>query len=207
VEGKFASGDLAGDGQYAFPDNGPSKYDLSLVLRDADVQQITTPYDKELRGRLTASLQLGGTWNDPGSRRGHGDVSVVGQKMYDIPVMLGLMQITNLALPITSPFTEISTRYSLDGEKVVFEQIDLKSKDMTMSGSGELNFAQRSVSLWMTTKNPTLLALPVVGPLIGGADQELLRIHIKGTIEQPKVTASTFDTVTTTVDQVFKGTN
>jgi hypothetical protein len=207
VEGKFAAGDIAGDGQYAFPDNGPSKYDLSLVLRDADVQQLTTPYDKELRGRLTASLQLGGTWNDPGSRRGHGDVSVVGQKMYDIPVMLGLMQITNLALPITSPFTEISTRYSLDGERVVFEQIDLKSKDMTMSGSGELNFAQRYVSLWMTTKNPALLALPVVGPLIGGADQELLRIHIKGTIEQPKVTASTFDTVTTTVDQVFKGNN
>jgi AsmA-like C-terminal region len=207
VEGKFAAGDLAGSGQYAFPDNGPSKYDMSLVLRDADVQQLTSPYDKELRGRLTASLQLGGTWNDPESRRGHGDVSVVGQKMYDIPVMLGLMQITNLALPLNSPFTEISTRYSMEGEKVVFEQIDLKSKDMTMSGSGELNFALKSVSLWLATRNPALIALPVVGPLLGGANQELLRIHIKGTIEEPKVTASTFDTVTTTVDQVFKGNN
>jgi hypothetical protein len=127
--------------------------------------------------------------------------------MYDIPVMLGLMQITNLALPLNSPFTEISTRYSMEGERVVFEQIDLKSKDMTMSGSGELNFALKSVSLWLATRNPALIALPVVGPLIGGANQELLRIHIKGTIEEPKVTASTFDTVTTTVDQVFKGNN
>ncbi|MGD0463448.1 MAG: AsmA-like C-terminal domain-containing protein [Tepidisphaeraceae bacterium] len=207
VEGKFASGDLAGDGQYAFPDDLPSKYDLSLVLRDADVQQLTTPYEKDLRGRLTASLQLRGTWNEPQSRRGHGDVSVVGEKMYNIPVMLGLMQITNLALPLNSPFTEISTRYSLDGEKVVFEQIDLKSKDMTMSGSGEMNFALKSVSLWLTTKNAALVALPVVGPLIGGANQELLRIHIKGTIEEPKVTASTFGTVTTTVDQVFQSNN
>lgn len=207
VEGKFASGDLAGDGDYVFPDALPSKYDVSLVLRDADVQQLTTPYDKNLRGRLTASLKLGGTWNDPESRRGHGDVSVTGEKMYNIPVMLGLMQITNLALPLNSPFSEISTRYTLDGEKVIFEKIDLKSKNMVMSGSGELNFAQKSVSLWLVTTNPTLVALPVLGPLLGGANEELLRIHIKGTIEQPKVTASTFDTVTTTVDQVFKGNN
>jgi hypothetical protein len=49
------------------------------------------------------------------------------------------------------------------------------------------------------------VALPIVGPLLGGANQELLRIHIKGTIDRPKVSASTFDTVTTTVDEVFKG--
>jgi hypothetical protein len=61
------------------------------------------------------------------------------------------------------------------------------------------------VSLWLATSNPALIALPIVGPLLGGANQELLRIHIKGTIDQPKVSATTFDTVTTTVDEVFKG--
>ncbi len=85
VEGKFASGDLAGDGDYVFPDAGPSSYDVSLVLRDADVQQLTTPYDKNLRGQLTASLKLGGTWNDPESRRGHGDVSVVRREAVQHP--------------------------------------------------------------------------------------------------------------------------
>jgi hypothetical protein len=207
VEGKFASGDVAGDGDYVFPDNGPSKYDVSLVLRDADVRLLTAPSDKDMRGRLTASLQLDGNWNDPQSRRGHGDVSVSGDKLYSIPVMFGLMQITNLALPLNSPFSQISTRYTLDGEKVIFEKIDLRSKDMTMSGSGDVDFAAKTVSLWLVTTNPALVALPVLGPLLGGANEELLRIHVKGTIQQPKVTASTFDTVTTTVDRVFKGNN
>jgi len=206
VEGKFASGDLAGQGDYVFSDTDPSRYDVSLVLRDADVQQLTTPYEKDLKGRLTASLQLGGTWNDPSSRRGHGDVSVFGERMYNIPVMLGLMQITNLALPLRSPFSQISTRYTLEGQKVIFERIELKSNDMTMSGSGDIDFAQKRVSLWLATSNPALIALPVLGPLLSGANQELLRIHVKGTIEQPLVSASTFDTVTTTIDQVFKGT-
>ncbi|MGD0138625.1 MAG: hypothetical protein ABSD28_07080 [Tepidisphaeraceae bacterium] len=207
VEGKFASGDLAGQGDYVFSDTDPSRYDVNLILRDADVQQLTTPYEKDLKGRLTASLQLGGTWNDPSSRRGHGDISVYGERMYNIPVMLGLMQITNLALPLHSPFSQISTRYTLEGQKVVFERIELKSNDMTMSGSGEIVFALKRVSLWLATNNPTLIALPVLGPLLSGANQELLRIHVKGTIEQPTVSASTFDTVTTTVDQVFKGTD
>ena len=35
-------------------------------------------------------------------------VSVSGKEMYKIPVLLGLMQITNLALPISSPFNEAS---------------------------------------------------------------------------------------------------
>jgi len=205
VEGQFASGDIAGEGTYSFPENGPSRYDLSLVLRDADVQEVTTPYQKNLKGRLTASLQLGGNWDDPDSRRGHGDVNVAGDEMYNIPVMLGLMQITNLGLPVSSPFTQISTRYSVDGQKVTFEKIDLKGKDLSMSGSGDLDFGLKQVSLWFTTNNTTLVALPIVGPLLGGANQELLRIHIKGTIQDPKVSASAFDTVRTTVDQVFRG--
>lgn len=205
VEGSFASGDLEGQGDYIYPDGSPSRYDLNLVLRDADVRQITNPTGKDIKGRLTASLQMGGAWDDPSSRRGHGDVSVVGEHMYNIPVMLGLMQITNLSLPLGSPFSQISTRYALEGQKVEFEKIELKSNDVSMSGSGEMDFAKRSVSLWLATNNPTLVALPVIGPLLSGANQELLRVHIKGTIDEPKVSATTFDTVTTTVDEVFKG--
>jgi hypothetical protein len=119
--------------------------------------------------------------------------------------MLGLMQITNLQLPLSSPFKQIQTRYTLEGERVTFETIELKSNDVTMTGKGYLDFAAGQVSLWLATTNPALIALPVIGPLLGGANEELLRIHIKGTIDRPKISASTFDTVTTTVDQVFKG--
>jgi hypothetical protein len=206
VEGKFADGDIAGQGDYLFPANSSSRYDVNLVLRDADVRQLTPgSAARDIQGRLTASLQLGGAWDDPGSRRGHGDVTVVGDRLYNIPVMLGLMQITNLQLPLSSPFNRVETRYTLEGQKVTFEKIDLKSNDVTMTGSGELDFAAKRVSLWLATTNPALVALPIVGPLLGGANQELLRIHIKGTIDRPKVSASTFDTVTTTVDEVFKG--
>jgi hypothetical protein len=125
--------------------------------------------------------------------------------MYDIPVMLGLMQITSLSLPVSSPFNEVSTRYTLQGQKVIFDQINLKSKDMAMTGSGEINFAEQRVSLWLSTTNPTLVGIPILGPLLTSANQELLRIHVKGTIDKPTVDAASFNTVATTVDEVFKG--
>ena len=205
MQGKFAAGDVAGQGDYIFPDNSPARYDLNLVLRDADVQQITSRAQQGLKGRVTASLQLGGNWDDPNSRRGHGDVNVAGEHMYEIPVMLGLMQITNLALPVSSPFNDISTRYTLEGQKVIFDQIKLKSKDMQMTGNGEMNFAEQRVSLWLSTTNPNLVGIPILGPLLTGANQELLRIHVKGKIDQPKVDATSFNTVATTVDEVFNG--
>jgi hypothetical protein len=101
--------------------------------------------------------------------------------------MAGLLQITNLALPLTSPFSEATTGYSVDGQRVNFDRIDLKSSEMTMSGSGELDFDKRTVNLWLVTDNATLVALPVVGPLLHSAKEELLKIHVKGTIEEPKV--------------------
>jgi len=205
IQGTLADGELGGEGQITDPESGSSKYDLSLVLRDADVRTLTAPTDKKIQGHLTASLQLSGAWGDPASRRGHGDVRVYGEDLYNLPIMAGLLQITNLALPLTSPFSEATTGYSVDGQRVNFDRIDLKSNEMTMSGSGEMDFDKRKVSLWLVTDNAALVALPVVGPLLHSAKEELLKIHVEGTIQQPKVSASSFDTITTTVDQVFKG--
>jgi hypothetical protein len=177
---------------------------LNIVLNDADLQTLT-PGDKQVKGNLTASLEMSGAWNDPDSRRGHGDVRVYGDELYSLPIFAGVLQVTDLSLPLNSPFTEATTGYSLDGQKVEFERIDLKSKSMTMSGNGELDFAKGKVNLWLVTDNPALVALPVVGTLWHGAKEELLKIHVVGTIQEPKVSASSLDTITTTVDQVLKG--
>jgi hypothetical protein len=205
MQGDFAGGELQGQGQYNYGQNGPGRYDFSLVLHDADVRQLAGPEHKEFNGRLTASLDLDGAMGNASDRRGHGDVHVYGEDMFNLPIMMGLLQITNLMLPLSSPFSEASVRYTIDGQQVGFDEIMLKSKQMTMNGSGILDFAAKRVSLWFVTDNPALVNIPAVGPLLHSAREELLKIHVGGTIEQPKVTASTFNTVTTTVDQVLSG--
>jgi hypothetical protein len=119
--------------------------------------------------------------------------------------LLGLLQITNLALPITSPFNEATSRYVIDGNRVTFESIELRAKDMLMQGSGYLDFATKQVRLSFVTDSVNWPKLPIIGDLLQGARHELLQIHVKGTLEEPKVSAGAFGTFTTTVDEVLRG--
>jgi hypothetical protein len=205
LETRIADGSMAGQFDCALVDGSPTRYALALVLRDADVKALTGEVAPDLRGRLSASLALEGAFNDASSRRGRGDVSVTGQSMYKIPLILGLLQITNLALPITRPFNEAAVRYSVDGQRVTFENIELRARDMLMHGNGHLDFGSKQVRLSFVTDSTSWPKLPIIGDLLQGARHELLQINVRGTLEEPKVSAGAFRTVTTTVDEVFHG--
>lgn len=205
MQGELAGGSVAGQIDVVYPDDGPSRYAMSVVLHEADIRELAGPSEQDVSGRLNASLALEGSWVDIKSRRGRGDVQVSGKDMYRIPVVLGLLEIANLSLPINSPFSEGSARYGVEGERITLEQIELRSQNMLMQGSGFLDFGTKQVRLKFTTDNPNWPKIPLVGDLIQSARSELLQIHVKGTLTDPKVSAGTFNTVTTTVDEVLKG--
>jgi hypothetical protein len=205
MEAELAGGEMAGEVDIAFPNDGPSRYTLDLVLRNADVRELARETDRSIQGDLTASLSLEGAWGDPSSRRGRGDVLVTGKEMYQIPLILGLLQVTNLALPIAQPFHRGSVRYSLDGERVNFDQIELRSDTMLMTGTGHLDFGTKQVRMTFVTDNPSGIQVPILNDLLKGARNELLKINVKGTITQPKVETSVMGTFTTTVDEVLRG--
>lgn len=207
LEAKIADGELAGQFDCAIGESGPTRYAAALVLRNADVRPLTAEAAPDLRGRLSASLAIEGAFGDTSTRRGRGDVSVTGQSMYRIPLLLGLLQITNLSLPITSPFNEATSRYSVDGNRVTFENIELRARDMLMQGNGHLDFATKQVRLSFVTESTTWPKLPIISDILQGARHELLQIYVKGTIQDPKVSAGAFGTVTTTVDEVLRGGN
>lgn len=204
MRANLAGGDMAGQVEVMFPDDGPSSYAMSLLLRNASVAELAGEHQPELQGQVSASLDLEGRWDDPNSRRGRGDVSASGKNMYRIPVVLGLLQVANLSLPISSPFTEAGARYMVQGQTVTFENISLRSSSMVMQGTGSLDFNTRKVNLTFTTDNPNWPKLPFIQDLIEGARHELLQIHVRGTIQDPKVSATAMNTVTTTVDEVFR---
>jgi len=203
ISADVAGGALAGQVDLLFPDTGASRFGVGLVLRNADVATLAGPTEKDIKGKLTASLAIEGDWGDPATRRGRGDVSVVGKEMYRIPLVLGLMQITNLSLPISSPFNEAAARYTVEGQRISFEQLELRASNMLMSGTGWLDFATRKVKMTFVTDNPNAWRIPFITEILQGARQEFMQIHVNGTIQEPKVSGSVMSTFTTTVDEVF----
>lgn len=205
VQATVGGGDLAGQITLLSPDEGPARYAISLVLRNADLRELAKENGEGLSGLLTASLALEGAWGKQAVRRGRGDVVVNGKEMYRMPLMLGLMQVTNLSLPISSPFSSGTVRYSVDGDKVTFERIELRSNNVVMSGDGTLDFGTKQVRMTFVTDNPAAFKIPFLQDVWRGAQQELLRIHVKGTVQEPTVENRVLSTFTTSVDEVFKG--
>ncbi|HEY0008979.1 MAG TPA: AsmA-like C-terminal domain-containing protein, partial [Tepidisphaeraceae bacterium] len=161
--------------------------------------------DMSIDGRLTASLSLEGRWDDPRSRRGRGDVLVEGREMYRVPVLFGLMQMANLSLPGDAPFRQAGLQYSVQGNRVNLEAIDLRSTNTSMSGNGWIDFESKQVQMTLLMSNSAADAMPLFGDLIRGARQDLMQIRVRGSLQEPKVGASTFNTLTTTVDEVLRG--
>ncbi len=204
IDGALGGGRFAGAVNLAFPDKRPASYSLNVELKNADMRTVTGQA-QDIRGQLSASLALEGEWDDATTRRGRGDATVSGKDIYQIPLLLGLWDVTNLALPQLSPFSEGTARYNVDGQRITFEQIQMRSNTMVMGGSGWLDFGTKKVRMNFSTDNPNWPTLPLVSDLLQGAKQELMQIQVRGTVQDPKVSASTLHTFTTTVDGVFRG--
>lgn len=204
IDGRIGDGQIGGQIDSILSEKDP-RFGLALVLRNARVADLTGDIDKPIEGRLTASLALEGKWDDPSSRRGRGDVIVDGKDMYRVPVLFGLMQIANLTLPLDAPIQQAGVRYTVEGNRVALEAIDLRSRTSVMQGTGWLDFKTRQVQMTLLLGNSAADAVPIFGELLKGARQDLLQIRVRGSIEEPKVGASAFNTITTTVDEVLKG--
>jgi hypothetical protein len=208
LHGQLAGGELAGRMDLKFPDSGPASYLLDFEVKNADLREMAqqvAPKGQQIRGQVSASLALQGEWSDPTTRRGRGDVLVTGKEIYQIPLLLGLLEVTNLSLPTSSPFSEGTARYLVEGNRINFERVQMRSDSMVMSGNGWLDFGSKLVRMNFTTENPHLPQLPLIHDLWEGAKQELLQIQVRGTVQKPKVSAGALHTFTTTVDEVFSG--
>src|SRR4029078_7128794 len=117
----------------------------------------------------------------------------------------GLMQITNLSLPISSPFNEAAARNTVEGQRISFEQRERRASNRLMSGAGWLDFATRKVKMTFVTDNPNAWRIPFITEILQGARQELMQIHVSGSVQEPKVRGTMMNTFTTTVDEVFGG--
>jgi hypothetical protein len=208
IRGQLSDGEVSGNMDLKFPDVGPSSYSMDFAVKNADLRAMADQVagkGQQIRGEMSASLALQGEWADPASRRGRGDVLVSGKEMYQIPLMLGLLEVTNLSLPTTTPFTEGTARYLVEGDRVTFEQVQMRSAAMVMSGNGWLDFGSKQVRMNFITENPNLPKLPLIHDLLQDAKQELLQIQVRGTVQSPKVSAASLHTFTTTVDEVLNG--
>jgi hypothetical protein len=206
IRAQVGEGDIAGGIMLDRSRGDITKWSAEVLLRNADVAKLTEGTSGLVNGQLNASLAVEGAFSSDGSRvgprRGRGDISVTGDKLLKVPMMVGVTQIVSLSLPFTSGFNEATASYSIDDQRITFADIALKSSEMRIKGVGWLDLGQRNVSLDFYTASGGK-RLPVIGSLLDAARKELFQIKVRGKLSEPQVSAGSFQTITTTVDEIM----
>gem|GEM_PF-3657099 len=157
----------------------------------------------KMKGKLSAAFDVEGKWSQPGSMRGRGDIMIREGEMYDLPLALGLLQITHLSLPMDRSFERAAISYYLQNGVMHFERIVLESPHMRLAGGGTMGLEDRKLDLSLTSDNPDGLKLGPVTDLIDGLRDQFITIRVTGTLDKPDTRVRQFTGFTDAWKDVF----
>ncbi|HUY93105.1 MAG TPA: hypothetical protein VMV10_30525 [Pirellulales bacterium] len=146
----------------------------------------------QLSGRISANVDLWGRGRGMYNFRGNGGIEVDNAVLYELPVMLALLKTLRGRAPDTNAFNAAKLDFRIEGEHVYLNNIVCLGDAINLRGAGELNW-DRSVKL---TFYPIVgrdeSRLPVVDRLLGRASQQIVLIHLDGTLDAPETRTEPF---------------
>jgi hypothetical protein len=165
------------------------RFGLNATLLDADLAQCSqefAPGTKKLRGRLTATADMQGSGLTCNSLAGGGTVRMSQGDVYELPIMVALLKILSIRPPQRNAFSDGAIVYRVEGEHVYFDQIDFRGDAISLRGKGEMDFQSAIHLTFYATVGRGELELPLVNQVFRGASQQLMLIHVDGTLQKPE---------------------
>ncbi len=167
-----------------------SEADLTPFMAAGERAHIAAPNEHEaerrpMTGKLSAAFSIEGHIDQPERVRARGDIQIRDAELYDLPLSLGLLQVTHLSLPTTRSFNSARISYYMQGRRITFERLSLESESMRLAGEGSMDYGTGKLDLTLTSSNPGGLNLGPITDLIDGLRNELVTIRVTGTLDEP----------------------
>jgi hypothetical protein len=157
---------------------------------------------QDLQGSVFATLQMEGTTRGPHTWRGLGKVTCRDTDLQQLPVMGAVLRPNGKRSE--GPALALSDiDFSVQGDRVYFDRIDLKGDRVTLKGHGEMTI-ERIVDLqFYTLVGREDFWVPVVSPVIAEASRQMLEIHVKGPLENPAIERKAVPAINDALRQMF----
>jgi hypothetical protein len=204
LTGKLCSGAAVADGWVVLGEE--PEYAFLATLSQASLAQLAQehlPGTSRLSGEIAATIDLRGKGRTRNNIAGRGSVQLRNANVYQLPAMVSLLKVLSLRSPDTSAFTESDINFMIQGEHCYLERIDFDGKAISLQGRGELNLANDAIALVFRTVVGSDAQRPQgVRQLLGGASQQILLIHVDGTLQNPQVRREAFPGVNQALEQL-----
>ncbi|MCC6429070.1 MAG: hypothetical protein IT435_19905 [Phycisphaerales bacterium] len=143
------------------------------------------------RGLVTASVSLGGKLDDPTSRRGIGKATIAGPSVLRMPLVMPLIEFSNLQLPTDEPLDFANSAFYIEGPVLAFEDLSVFSSNVHIRGFGTMTWPEMMLDLRFNSR--AIKRIPVLNWLLEGLRDELVTTRVSGTLSEPDVASVPFD--------------
>ncbi len=164
----------------------PVLADLSLDTAEPDP---TTAAD-ESRGVIDAQLTLYGELG--GARRGMGQVQISKGRVLRLPLLVPLIEVSNLQLPRGELLDIARAQFYVRDEALTLEELSVLSRSIELLGYGTLSLASQELDLRINSR--AVRRIPLVSEVLDSVRDELVTVRIEGTVRSPKIRTEQFMT-------------
>lgn len=186
IQGNFFSGTVGGTGRVVLSD--PTRYRLSLTATDIRLEDIARHHQlgngAKMEGAAQASILLE-TVPDPITGQlvlaGYGKADVDRGQIYNLPPLVPLLKALKLQAPDKTAFEEAHAVFTIRGDRIRVDHVDLLGSAVSLGGAGELDTAGKYVkfdfyTIWSQTLQRWLTT--PFGDLTAMVSEKLFKIEV-----------------------------
>lgn len=188
VTARMLGGTLTGDGWMDLASG--SRFGIHAALVDGDLALCARdlgPSERNLqhvRGRLMASVDLRGQGRSLNMLGGSGEIKLRDADIYELPVMIAVLRSLAVGQPDPKAFSESDIKFHIEGPYVYLDQIAFRGDAISLTGEGEMDF-HRNIRLTFRAMLGRSDRIPILRELMGGVSEQIMLIHVNGTLENP----------------------
>lgn len=170
--------------------NATPSFHLNMAVDGASLARFANERlggPEDMTGSISGRLVLSGDASSTQSLRGAGEIHVVDANIYELPVLVAMLKVLRNRTPNTTAFNRCDMRFTIEGEDIQFQQLDLLGDAVSLYGKGNSGFDRRLDLMFYTLIEPANLPLPFWRTIAGQVSKQAWQLKVVGTWDKAEV--------------------
>jgi hypothetical protein len=186
---------------------GDASYKVDMALGAASLTRFANERlggPQDMTGTVSGRLLLAGAGQSTESLRGSGELHVVDANIYKLPVLVAMLKVLRNRPPDTTAFNRCDMQFTIHGDDIQFQQLNLLGDAVNFYGKGNSNFDRRLDLVFYTLLEPAT-QIPLLKTIAGQLSQQTWQLQVVGTWDKVEVQHQTFPGVNQMWEQLQSG--
>ena len=170
---------------------------LNEVATDLTIQQ------HDFAGQAYAGIRLHGDASGSHTARGDGYVTLQNARIYEVPVMLALLNVLRIKEPDRTAFDQGQMEFTVNGENIDFQKIELNGDALSLIGQGTVNLDSEIDMDFYTTMGRNRWFIPVLTKLYHAGSKQVWWVEVDGTLGKPNTEHQVLPALTDPLKKLF----